>query len=194
MSSMIETMHDIDSAMAGAPGYAMLTMAASKSMLKKGFVEINEAITNDDSQFATRLTASGMAFLNSNSEPVNVTVPAEKVKTMTTFTILSDIPKPESKRNRLAGRTSKYDFASLEVGQMFFVPATEAQPNPAKSLGSIVTNTNRKYATVTDELKPGRKGKDSAERMVPVLVFNRYFSVRPYTLDGVAGAGVWRDK
>lgn len=190
MATQLETLASISEAMKAEPFYLFLSESASKPLVKKGFAEVNKEIENEDCQFATRLTNSGIAFLNENLKPEAASIP-EKVSKMT-FEIKS-APLPVTTRKAGAGRPSKYPFEALEVGQYFFVPATEKQPDPAKSLGSVVTSANRRFAEETGETKKNRKGED-----VPVLAYTRKFVVRVFneTIDGeiVPGAGIWRTK
>jgi len=190
MATQLEIMQSVKTAMQTEPGYLFMSDSASKPLVRKGFAEVNSAIENDDCQFATRLTDSGLAFLNS-SAPVSVPIP-EKVRPMSVFHIAT-LPIPASKRKGGKGRPSKYPFEQLEVGQMFFVPATEKQSDPAKSLGSVVTSANRKYAVETGEMKTNRAGETVAK-----LEYTRKFIVRPFAVeqDGelVHGAGIWREK
>jgi len=190
MATQIETLTAISEAMKVEPYYLFMTVAAAKTIVKKGFAEQRLDITNEDSQFATRLTASGLAEVNSTQ----AVAPIVKVPTMTQF-VIGSAPVPTSpKRAGGAGRHSKYPFDSLEVGQYFFVPDTAKQPEPAKSLGSVVTSANRKYAVETAATRVNRKGVT-----VPVLEYNRKFIVRPFSITDAAGelihgAGVWREK
>lgn len=194
MATMLETMFEIDSVMAKAPFYAMLTLPASKQLLKKGFAEVNHDITNNDSQFATRLTAAGVEYLNTNTESADA-APTKKAITMTatTFPILSNIHKPESeKRVRAAGagRTSKYDFAAMEVGQVIFAANSAVKSGDAfKTLTSAANMAMVRFSEKTGEIRTNRKGVE-----VEAMTRTREFSVRSYTLEGVEGAGVWRDK
>lgn len=191
MSTMLELAFEIDGAMASPIGYAMLTLGASKQLLKKGYVEINEDITNEDSQFATRLTTAGIEFLNNSttSEPAIAAVPTpEKVYTMT---ILSNVPKPErNARKSGGGRKSKYPFETMEIGDMFFVADSAIKSGDAfKALTSVIGAVHTRYSSPTEETRTNRKGAT-----VPVMIRAREFSVRSFELEGVAGAGVWRDK
>ena len=191
MATQLEIMQSVFNAMQIEPGYLFMSNSASKPLVRKGFAEVNSAIENDDCQFATRLTDSGMAFLNSQEVAKPTPIP-EKVKPMSVFHIAT-LPIPASKRKGGKGRPSKYPFEQLEVGQMFFVPATEKQSDPAKSLGSVVTSANRKYAVETGEMKTNRAGETVAK-----LEYTRKFIVRPFAVeqDGelVHGAGIWREK
>ena len=185
----LETLQLIATAMENAPGYAMLSESATKALVKQGLVQVDTNVQDEDFRIATALTEAGYAFLNSNTEAVAASTP---VKVNTMFEIKS-APIPQTVRKSGAGRKQKYPFDALEIGQYFFVPATEKQPDPAKSLGSVVTSANKRYATETGETKLNRKGEE-----VPKLAYTRKFIVRPFNeeINGeyVAGAGVWREK
>lgn len=185
----LETLQLIATAMANAPGYAMMSESSTKAYVKQGLVVVDPLIEDDDCRIATALTNSGYAFINSNTEAIPASTP---VKGNTMFEIKS-APIPQTVRKSGAGRKQKYPFDALEVGQYFFVPATEKQPDPAKSLGSVVTSANKRYAEETGDTKLNRKGEE-----VPKLAYTRKFIVRPFNeeVDGeyVAGAGVWREK
>jgi len=190
MATQFEQLTAIQEAMKVSPFYLFMSESASKPLVKKGLVEVNKEIGNEDYQYATRLTADGVAFLNSNSEPI--ATPA-KVAAMSTF-IVKSAPIPVTKRKGGAGRPSKYPFDQLEVGQYFFVPDTKEQPEPAKTLGSVVSSANKRYATISEETKTNRKGET-----VPKLIYNRKFIIRPFhetDEEGniVNGAGIWREK
>lgn len=49
------------------------------------------------------------------------------------------------------GVAEKYPFARLAVDEGFFVPATEAMPDPAKTLASTVSSAKARYAEETGE-------------------------------------------
>lgn len=165
-----------------------------KPLVKEAVAEVNLGMEQDGNH-AVRITQKGKDFLSSFNEPGEIPL-SEKVATVTNKTtfVIKSVPMPTTKRKGGAGRPSKYPFDNLEVGQMFFVPATEDQQDPAKSLGSVVTSANRRYATETGEMKKNRKDEE-----VPVLEYTRRFVVRPFTEtdehgDNVHGAGVWREK
>lgn len=156
-------------------------------IVEQGLVEVNTLMVDENGAHACRLTPKGQEYMNSLNETPGATAVTEKATKMSF--VIETAPIPAVKRSGGAGRPSKYPFDALEVGQMFFVPASEKQPDPAKSLGSVVTSANRRFATETGETKQNRKGETVAK-----LVYGRKFVVRPYTRDGVAGAGVWREK
>lgn len=158
-------------------------------MVEQGILEANLAMVDENGAHACRLTPAGIEYMNSLNGTPGASADNKKEKAMSNPFIIQNVPIPATKRKGGAGRPSKYPFDSLEVGQMFFVPASVDQPDPAKSLGSVVTSANRRYATETAETKKNRKGED-----IPKLAYTRRFVVRPFTHEGVEGAGVWREK
>lgn len=90
------------------------------------------------------------------------------------FVIESGIELP----GKLSGKTPKYPFDKLEIGQSFFVKDGEA-----KKLNSLVAAYNAKYSEATSETKKNRKGED-----VPKMKQTRKFISR--TVEG--GIRVWR--
>lgn len=185
-----------------AGGYEFASGKDQKALLDAGLVEANAAITNDQGATATRTTDSGNAFVNelyanqsNQSEGTDVeqiTAKPSGVAQRPSFSIVGDVAIPNVTRTRTAN--SLYPFDDLEIGQSFFVPASEDKPNPAKSLASTVTSANDRYAhEVEGETEINRKGET-----VPKKAFDRRFIVRavedgaPWGFAGVAGAGVWR--
>jgi hypothetical protein len=63
---------------------------------------------------------------------------------MTTYQIESGIPIEKADRKGNA-RKSKYPFDDLEVGESFFVPATDEKPKPWKSFGPVIYWANRRF-------------------------------------------------
>ena len=176
-------------------GFLYLKRSDFGSSLNEGLVEINEEM-KEGNKIACRITHAGIEWLNSFDTPEIVpeqTKAEEKAKSKKvnkmSFEILS-APIPSAKtRGRKSGNSSKYPFENLEVGQFFFVPATEEKPEPWKSMASIVSDANRRNAVEGGTTKINRKGDE-----VPVLVYTKKFVLRQFELDGVSGAGVWREK
>lgn len=187
----LELLAVIVTATQGEAGYAFASAKAAKVLVAEGLVEQNETITNEGGDFATRATEKGIATMNeqnTNTGNENAAAPA----VASNFAVVADIPMPGASRG---GRsTETYPFDKLEKGQSFFVAATEAKPNPAKSLASTVTSANERYAEeIPGETRTNRKGN-----VVPATRQIREFAVRtvadgaPWGFPGVAGAGVWR--
>lgn len=183
-------------------GFAMVKNGATSAMLAEaGLIELNPQMIEGD-KIAARTTDAGLdTYQNGDSvEPATEeTQPAEEpatnqgTKTMTEFAIDNAVPVPAIKRSGAA--TSIYPFDNLEVGQSFFVPATEAMPNPGKSLASTVSSASKRYATEsgTRELtRTNRTTKEKETVTVPTYTYERKFMVRSVEENGVKGARVWR--
>lgn len=117
--------------------------------LPEGMIQID---TNDivNDLAAARLTEAGEAKLPKGQPTVNA--PAETA--VSEFTLISGFVPPESKRGFGKGgngKSSKYPFATMDVGISFFVPVSADMPDPVKTLGSTVSNANNKYRTPTEQ-------------------------------------------
>lgn len=96
--------------------------------------------------------------------------PAAVAPVPTNFKIAANVPIPEAQR---FGKTAVYPFDALQVGQSFFVAASEKRPNPAKSVASTVNSANKRLAPRNFAV---RRVDDGA----------------PWGFPGQHGAGVWR--
>lgn len=165
-------------------------------LVEAGLVEINPAMTNENSEVATRATQKGIESLdsaatvadNATSETQTQTAATgetQKVKTM--FKIEANIPVPTISGRGRGGNV--YPFDQLEAGQSFFVANDESKPNAAKSLASTVSSATARYAVPAEDgsTKTNKKGE-----VVPVMVETRKFVVRSVEENGVKGARVWR--
>ena len=141
----IALMGVIAAAMLAEPGYHLATPAEAKELIDGGFAEQNPAISEGD-KLATRLTDAGSAAVAKNDGDNANTAPAPQ----SSFAIDDGIALP-SARGGKGG--SVYPFDSLQPNQSFFVPATEARPNPAKSLASTVSSATKRY----EGAEPARK-------------------------------------
>ena len=149
---------------------------AHREALAAGLVEVNESMTNDAGEIATRATAKGIDSMSQTSTP------AAPVASKPQFAIEDGIElAPVVGRDR-GGET--YPFDQLQKGQSFFVPNTAEKPNVAKSLASTVSSATRRYA---EEIE-GQTRKDKKGNEVPALRYTRKFVVR--AVEG--GARVWR--
>ena len=165
-------------------GFGYAAEADCAELAKCGLVEVNTSIALDENgRFAVRCTAAGFEIVNSlgseSSEPE--------------FPVASGVDMPVVARH-IPRRTSKYPFDQLEVGQSFFIAATEEIPNPMRSYASSVTGANKRYAEeVPGETRVNRKGNT-----VPLTRQTREFSMRrvtdgaPWGQAGATGVAVWR--
>lgn len=148
-----------------ATPYHMVTEAEAAKLVKDGLVETNAEIRDGD-KIAARATEKGIE-VNGSSDNTGGTPAA----TTSAFAIDDGITMPPSRGGR---NRSVYPFEQLAVGQSFHVPASEAKPNPAKSLASTVSSANK------------RNKKDGGS--------NASFEVRSVDANDPRGAGarVWR--
>lgn len=120
-----------------ATPYLMVTPADVAKLVSGKFVETNDEIKDGD-KVAARATEAGVA--ENAKTPAANTAPA--VSSFAIGTASLDL-SAFAKRTRTA---SNYPFDDLQPGQHFFIPATEARPNPAKSIASTVSAATKKYA------------------------------------------------
>lgn len=122
-----------------ATPYHMVTEADVAKLVKEGLAETNPEIRDGD-KLAARATDKGIEVNTSNtgtSDNTGATAPVSP------FALIdgAELPASRGGRNR-----SVYPFDTMAVGQSFFVPASEAKPNPAKSLASTVSSANKRAA------------------------------------------------
>lgn len=158
------------------------------ALVAAGYVEVNAGMTNEKGETATRATQAGIEFDAANKQ--GTTTVTQSVAQ--NFAIATGVALPSPVRSRVS--QSIYPFEQLEIGQSFFVPASEEKPNPAKSLASTVTSANDRYAfEIEGQTEINRKGET-----VPKKGYNRRFVVRaiedgaPWGYANQAGAAVWR--
>jgi hypothetical protein len=127
--------------------YAMLTEKQIAGLSKEGLVETNGEIRDGD-KIAVRATEKGIALnneQNNNDGGAAATGDAggaaAPVSMPSNFVTGSGFVPSVSRGGR--GR-SLYDFDSLAIGGFIFVPATDAKPNPAKSLASTVSSATKR--------------------------------------------------
>lgn len=140
--------------------------------------------------YTVTATAEGIAALGGT--PASPVADAATDAVKPAFKIESGIVLPESKRGGIA-KADKYPFAGMEELQSFFIAATEASPDPAKSLASTITAANRRFAAVY----PAKKGRNAHPLAgQPTGKDGRKFVVRPRNMKdhGEEGARVWRVK
>ena len=126
-----------------ATPYHMATLADVKKLSDAKFVETNDEIKDGD-KVAVRATEAAVAE-NAKSA---TTTPAASTSTIAIMRAGSE-GAPTLDLSAFAKRprtSSNYDFDSMNVGDSFFIEATEARPNPAKSIASTVSAATKKYA------------------------------------------------
>lgn len=169
-----------------ADSYLFTSEAVHSILVKKGFVEVNSEISNEDGEFATRATELGLA----QAKPVE----EEKVKVMPDAKFeLGDVPGdfvlPES--NRGGTRAPKYPFADMKIGQSFFVANTDVKgENAVKTLTGACSKANKLFGTPTvdNDGVPVMRGTKKGETQATTFV--KIFKAGPYTKgEGDAAVG-----
>ena len=180
-----------------ANSFVYTSKLAHQPMLALGLVEVNDAMPdpNDATKFATRATAAASQYLASVSAPAAGNTAAEPSK----YTVMKGIALPEAKKRGAhlgSGAPTKYPFATMEVGDVFFSGNSEhAKGDALKALGSTVSSQNRKYSEPdgdkTKVIKQAERGPDKkpvigpdgkkviVSKTVPVLKYSRKFTIRP---------------
>lgn len=173
----------------GTPSY--ISAADGKPLVDAGLIEVNTAITNpaDASEVACRSTDAGKAKASAGDAP--------KANSHAIIVTGAVLPAAKRRGNQSgSGAPTKYPFADLEVGGMFFSPNSDhAKGDAVKALGSTVSAQNDKYAEPTGETKTvtravrdkqtkkavlnddGSKQTETVE--LPVKKYNRKFTIRP---------------
>ena len=168
-------------------------------LLDNEWIEQNADYSNPENavEIATRATQKGIAdFTETVASATNTTAEQPKTKgnTKMSFEILDGIELPKLTRAGGATRQAMYPFDKLEVGQSFFVPATEKKPEPWKSLSSSISTAQHKYAEeIPGETREVRNPRTGVTMTVPAIKYNRKFVAREYTnAAGEKGALVQR--
>lgn len=188
-----------------ANSFVYTTATAHQPMLahKPPLAEVNTAMVdpNDATKFATRATKDAEAWLAKNAAPAS-----EASK----YTIMKGIKLPEAKKRGNtfgSGAPTKYPFATMEVGDVFFSGNSEhAKKDALKALGSTVSSQNRKYSEPdgdkTKTIKQAKRGEDKKpildangkkvieEKVIPVLKYSRKFTIRP--VEAGYGDDTWK--
>lgn len=142
-------------------------------LLKDGLIEVNTSMVNEAGEHAIRAVVKE-EVKEEIKEPVK-----EEVKG---FTLESGIAVPAASRRGGGGRSSKYPFDAMEVGQSFFVAGDD---EILKKMSSTASSATSRFAVPdpTGATKPNRSGE-----LVPLMVKTRVFVAR--AVEG--GARIWR--
>lgn len=136
-----------------------VTAAEGKPLLEAGFITIDPANRdpNDANKIAASVTDAGVHALNGAKPSAAV---------HSTFAIQKggiELPKVErgfKKGVGGGGRSAKYDFESMEVGDFFFVANSAVKNGDAvKTLGSAAGSANQRFAVGTGEKETVQRAK-----------------------------------
>lgn len=169
-------------------GYTFAAEEIVKRLEKEGFVEGNREIKNSEGFIAVRAVQAAIDFISQNTKKEEV----KKGENKMSFEIESGVEIPKTARG--GNKAAVYPFESLEVGQSFFVPATEKKPEPWKSLASTVSAAMKKHDVVVEGTKNVRNPKTGEVKTVPKTEHVKVYVLREATKDDVKGARVFRTK
>lgn len=136
-----------------------LTAADGKSLFDAGLITIDPANRDpeDVNKIAASVTEAGVHALN-GAKPASAT--------NSTFAIQKggiELPKVErgfKKGVGGGGRSAKYDFEAMEVGDFFFVANSAVKNGDAvKTLGSAAGSANQRFAVGTGEHETVQRAK-----------------------------------
>jgi len=178
------TLAEIVAASIGEVGFLYTPADVHVPLIEAELVELNPELMDANGWIATRATQKGIDEVNTKVE-TQYELPNVAPVAAGKFVLEANVPVPTIKRG--GHKNEMYPFAVMEVGQSFFVAATEAKPNPAKTLASTVSGATKRFAVPTGAVKKNRKGED-----VEVMQETRKFVVRSVEENGIKGARVWR--
>jgi hypothetical protein len=163
-------------------GFLAIKNETAETLKNDGFVETNPEVSVPQGHIAARATQKLIDSLlpAGGASQENATVATNETAK---FSITrNDTLPPAAPRGGFA-RGSQYPFEQLGIGDSFFVPKTDAMPNPARTLSSAVTAAMKRAGKIVGS-KAGKKDGTT----VDVYEYSKQFVVRP--VDG--GAKVFR--
>lgn len=188
----------------GTVGYVFAVPFDIQYLIDNGYVEQNPELSqknaDEEIELATRATTAGIEYVAQATGVVSqnkAEQPKPKGNNKMSFEI-ENVPVVAGKRGG-GSRVSQYPVDALEVGQSFFVPATEKHPEPEKSLASMLSGAMKKYdvadideATGVQKTKVITVPKTKEKRTIPATKHTRKFTLVAAEKDGVKGARIGR--
>lgn len=148
----------------GGEGFLYTPASFHDALVKSGDVITNPGMVDENGNVATRATAKHLTD-KQESNTVSDTQANPKFEIETGVAIPARKPRSVSHLN--AGRTAVYPFASLQIGESFFVPdPVDAEGNPVKNKkgDAIKTAYNSMSSTISSENEKARKYIEGTER------------------------------
>lgn len=115
------------------PHYCFTAKEIHEKLIKKGFVEIKEDMVNAAGEIATRATELGIAEISKIKQEKETMSEGKSGVSMAAGVYEIEniaVVKEATKRKGGGKKGSSYPFDKLEVGQSFFIEATEKNPTP----------------------------------------------------------------
>lgn len=181
---------------AGTQSY--VSAADGKPLVDAGLIEVNTEVANptNSAEVLCRATEAGRAKAGEPDVAQNTSKPSGSHAVIVSGAVLP--PAKRRGNSSGSGAPTKYPFADLEVGGMFFSPNSDhAKGDAVKALGSTVSAQNDKYSEETGETKTVTRAvrdkktkkavlnadgsKQTETVQLPVKKYNRKFTIRPVT-------------
>lgn len=126
-------------------------LCAKIEKLEPGLIELLTPSTVADpaGNILMKATAKGIEAVHPGSATAAAPAAAAAPAKQSLFVLESGFAVPPSRRGII--KEDIYPFAQMEVGQSFFVAATEERPNPAKALASTVSSATKRYVATFPE-------------------------------------------
>ena len=165
-SGLIALLQFIVTSTQSEAGYAFVPKAEGEKLFKAEptFVTLDMTVTNAEGQIKAVATPVAIEALTKHNAPADsATKPAAESKPEPmNYEIVTLTELPPILRG--GHKADSYPFDKLnaypEPGHAFFVPATEARPNPAKTLASTVASATKRYANNGGRVFTVRKSVD----------------------------------
>lgn len=151
-------------------GYAFVPKAEAEKLQKAepSFIVLDSSVTNAEGQIKATATATAIAALSTPvAEETSSAAAAAKPEPMQ-FEVVTLATLPPIMRG--GSKSDSYPFDKLAVfpnpGNAFFVPVSDARPNPAKSLASTVASATKRYAKSDGRVFTVRKALDASGKLI----------------------------
>lgn len=144
-NSLLKLLVFIVEATMGPSGYANVPdlMAKAIEKLEPGLIQPRAGAEVDPAgNINVFATSKGVAALQGEGAVASNVATMQAPATESKFALETGFTPPPTKRGGI--KANIYPFAQMQIGQSFFVPATEAKPNPAKALASTCHSASKR--------------------------------------------------
>ncbi len=118
-------------------------MVKAIEKLEPGLIQARSGAEVDPAgNIAVYATSKGMASVQTEGAVASNVATMQAPATESKFLIETGFTPPPTKRGGV--KANIYPFAQMQIGQSFFIPVTEARPNPAKALASTAYSASKR--------------------------------------------------
>ena len=149
----------------------------------QGPIEINEHDKDSDGRVPVRPRQTTPTGGTQTTMTETITEAPIEVKSATGLGFILDgvgmnLPSAFPAEVKGVRKPEFYPFSKLEIGDSFFIGATDKYPTPWVNVRSAVNAQNSKHSTDTGETKPSKNGKGKPRK---VLTYAKKFEIRKVT-------------